>query len=77
MIKDLSNEDKLIEAEKYKEIGNKFFKENKFEEAITEYTKAIDMLPNSLYYSNRAVIYLFIIFLLGMWFKYGKLWRCT
>jgi tetratricopeptide (TPR) repeat protein len=46
---------KIEEAEKHKENGNNLFKEKKYEEAILEYTKAIEICPNSLYYSNLAI----------------------
>ncbi len=46
---------KISEAESHKEKGNNFFKEKKYDEAIAEYTKAIETCPNSVYYSNRAI----------------------
>lgn len=39
-----------------KDMGNRCYKENKFEEAVACYTKAIDCDPtNALFYSNRAM----------------------
>eukprot|EP00048_Salpingoeca_helianthica_P016275 m.231405 g.231405 ORF g.231405 m.231405 type:complete len:476 (-) comp18355_c0_seq1:61-1488(-) len=46
-------------AEAAKEAGNKFFKEHKFQHAIEEYTKAIELDPNvPTYYCNRAMAYI-------------------
>jgi tetratricopeptide (TPR) repeat protein len=43
------------EAENYKQKGNDLFKEQKYEEAIKQYNKAIQLCPdNASYYSNRA-----------------------
>jgi len=44
-------------AEKHKTEGNKFFSQGNYIEAIKWYTKAIDELPNHIYYSNRAACY--------------------
>ncbi len=43
-------------AEEYKTKGNQFFKENKLEEALEWYTKAIETKPTATYYSNRAFV---------------------
>ncbi|RYP45791.1 hypothetical protein DL768_007910 [Monosporascus sp. mg162] len=43
------------EAEAYKAAGNKFFKEKDFRNAIIQYTKALELMPESAtYLSNRA-----------------------
>ncbi|CAL8089529.1 unnamed protein product [Calicophoron daubneyi] len=45
-------------AETLKNQGNHCMKEEKFEEAVACYTKAIEMWPtNAVYYSNRAAAY--------------------
>lgn len=49
----------LKQAENYKELGNQFFKDGKYEESIREYTLAIELEPkNPVYYSNRSMAYL-------------------
>lgn len=48
-------------AEKQKAIGNAFYKEKKYAEAIKAYTEAIDLGSDSalaIYYSNRAATYM-------------------
>jgi len=46
-------------ANEYKNQGNKFFSQGKFQEAITWYTKAIKEDPNdSAFYSNRCAAYM-------------------
>ncbi|KAI5953208.1 PPT1 [Candida jiufengensis] len=45
------------EANKYKDEGNQYLKDHKFEEAIESYTKAINLDPtNPIFYSNRAQV---------------------
>lgn len=47
-----------LEAEKYKEEGNSYFKQGQYDEAIFSYTEAIKIDPkNKVYYSNRAAAY--------------------
>ncbi len=41
-------------AEKEKLIGNQFYTEKKFNEAIESYTRAIELSPTAIYYCNRA-----------------------
>eukprot|EP01123_Difflugia_compressa_P010919 TRINITY_DN4135_c0_g1_i1.p1 TRINITY_DN4135_c0_g1~~TRINITY_DN4135_c0_g1_i1.p1 ORF type:complete len:489 (-),score=111.29 TRINITY_DN4135_c0_g1_i1:210-1676(-) len=45
------------EAEKLKEIGNKKFQSGDYDEAIVNYSKAIDLSPSAIYYANRAACY--------------------
>ena len=48
-----------VEAETYKNAGNKFFKARDFDKAIKEYTKAIEADPQaSTYFSNRSAAYM-------------------
>ena len=45
-------------AEQHKENGNKFYKTKKYELAIREYSKAIELDPtNAVYYYNRATAF--------------------
>lgn len=47
------------EAESYKNVGNKYFKEKDYKNAIVQYSKAVDLVPNSAtYLSNRAAAYM-------------------
>ncbi|CRK47451.1 hypothetical protein BN1723_007548 [Verticillium longisporum] len=47
------------EAEAYKAAGNKFFKEKDYKNAILQYSKAVEMIPDSAtYLSNRAAAYM-------------------
>ncbi|KAF6815680.1 tetratricopeptide [Colletotrichum sojae] len=47
------------EAESYKAAGNKFFKEKDYKNAIIQYSKAIELVPDSAtYLSNRAAAYM-------------------
>ncbi|EGR31769.1 stress-induced protein sti1 family protein, putative, partial [Ichthyophthirius multifiliis] len=48
----------LDQATEYKNQGNKAFQENRFEEAVDLFTKAIQINPNDhVYYSNRSGAY--------------------
>lgn len=54
---------KAKKSEQYKERGNDFIKENKYEEAEKEYTEALAVDPanrklNSVVYSNRALTFM-------------------
>ncbi|CAK7268371.1 hypothetical protein SEPCBS119000_003027 [Sporothrix epigloea] len=47
------------EAEAFKNLGNKYFKDRSYHAAITEYTKAVNLVPQSAtYLSNRAAAYM-------------------
>ncbi|CAH0016592.1 unnamed protein product [Clonostachys rhizophaga] len=46
-------------AEAHKDSGNQFFKEEKYDLAIEQYTKAIEIIPSStVYLGNRAAAYM-------------------
>ncbi|CAB0031866.1 unnamed protein product [Trichogramma brassicae] len=46
-------------AEKFKEKANEFFKAQNYDDAISLYTKAIELNPNvAIYYGNRSFAYL-------------------
>ncbi|KAI5299965.1 hypothetical protein KEM55_000782 [Ascosphaera atra] len=48
-----------VEAESFKQAGNKFYKAGEYEKAIAEYTKAVEAAPtSSTYLSNRAAAYI-------------------
>ena len=42
----------------FKEAGNKAFAAKNFDEAISNYSQAIAIQPNHIYYANRANAYL-------------------
>ncbi len=46
------------EADKLKEQGNEAFRKKDFPAAIQHYSAAIALAPTSLYFSNRAAVYL-------------------
>ncbi|KAK0763049.1 hypothetical protein N5P37_004032 [Trichoderma harzianum] len=49
----------LEDAETYKTNGNRFFKEKNYPKAIEQYSKAVDLFPNSAtYLGNRAAAYM-------------------
>lgn len=56
-------EEKLKEAQDFKATGNQLFKEEKYTEALEEYTKALRACPvennkdRAVFYSNRAICY--------------------
>ncbi|XP_054740236.1 RNA polymerase II-associated protein 3 isoform X1 [Anastrepha obliqua] len=53
------NEEKRKQANEVKDKGNKYVKLGEYEEAIYEYTTAIDIFPEDpVFYSNRALCYL-------------------
>lgn len=52
-------EDKKKEAETFKETGNAFYTDRKYDEAIAAYTKGIECNPkNEFIWSNRSACYL-------------------
>lgn len=52
-------EEKVAESEKLKNEGNRLMKEEKYEEAIQMYTKAINIDPrNPIFYCNRAAAFI-------------------
>ncbi|KAK5989912.1 DnaJ-like protein [Cladobotryum mycophilum] len=49
----------LEDAEIYKTAGNRYFKEKNYAKAVEQYSKAVDLFPNSaLYLGNRAAAYM-------------------
>ncbi|KAH6654562.1 hypothetical protein BKA67DRAFT_282937 [Truncatella angustata] len=47
------------EAEAYKTAGNKYFKDRDYKNAILQYSKAVELIPDSAtYLSNRAAAYM-------------------
>jgi ankyrin repeat protein len=50
--------EKSDEAEEFKIMGNEAFKNNDFVSAIDLYSKAIEIYPASIYYSNRSQAYI-------------------
>jgi tetratricopeptide (TPR) repeat protein len=46
------------DAEKLKELGNEAFRKKLFVDAIAHYSNAIALSPVSIYFSNRAAVYL-------------------
>lgn len=52
-----STEDKKDHADSLKKLGNTAYAKKDFASAIEFYTKAIDTVPNHVYYSNRAACY--------------------
>ena len=53
-----TDEEKIKQAEEFKNIGNEFFKNGKYQDAYDAYTKAIDLniggSKQCIYFSNRA-----------------------
>jgi len=49
--------DEEAAAVKLKDQGNELMKQNKYEEAIEKYTEALDIVPNAIFYCNRAAAY--------------------
>jgi len=56
-------EEKLKEAQAFKAVGNQLFGEEKYAEALEEYTRALRVCPGSfgkekaVFYSNRSICY--------------------
>ncbi|GMG99781.1 hypothetical protein Nepgr_001621 [Nepenthes gracilis] len=51
-------EDTSVDAVSEKELGNEYFKQKKFNEAIDCYSRSIAFLPTAVAYANRAMAYL-------------------
>ncbi|XP_043478334.1 mitochondrial import receptor subunit TOM70 [Leptopilina heterotoma] len=57
------SEDPMKKAQKFKEMGNKYFNDGKYDEAILQYSKAIETCLEgnptelSIFYQNRAAAY--------------------
>ncbi|XP_071101126.1 dnaJ homolog subfamily C member 7-like [Haliotis cracherodii] len=57
----LTEEEIVAEAEKKKAEGNTFYKQQKYTEALSHYTEAINLCPScSAYYGNRAATYIML-----------------
>jgi len=54
--KETSDADKEA-AQKLKNEGNQFMKDQKFKEAVEKYSQAIDVQESAIYYCNRAAAY--------------------
>lgn len=54
--KETSDADKEA-AQKLKNEGNQFMKDQKFQEAVDKYSKAIEVQESAIYYCNRAAAY--------------------
>eukprot|EP01083_Nonionella_stella_P012860 36305_1 len=56
---ELSEEEQhKLKAEEHKKLGNELYKTRKFDEAIEEYTKAIELAPTApVYLSNRSAVH--------------------
>ncbi|XP_020086574.1 RNA polymerase II-associated protein 3 isoform X2 [Ananas comosus] len=52
------NEETLPDATSEKELGNEYFKQKKFAEAIDCYSRSIALSPTSVAFANRAMAYL-------------------
>ncbi|KAF3453184.1 hypothetical protein FNV43_RR03622 [Rhamnella rubrinervis] len=52
------SEDDLPDAASEKELGNEYFKQKKFKEAIDCYSRSIALSPTAVAYANRAMAYL-------------------
>ncbi|KAK2639617.1 hypothetical protein Ddye_027412 [Dipteronia dyeriana] len=51
-------EESLPDANSEKELGNEYFKQKKFKEAIDCYSRSIALSPTAVAYANRAMAYL-------------------
>ncbi|OMO86278.1 Tetratricopeptide TPR-1 [Corchorus capsularis] len=54
----LATEENIPDAASEKELGNEYFKQKKFKEAIDCYSRSIALLPTAVAYANRAMAYL-------------------
>lgn len=50
--------DVFVDATSEKEMGNKFFKEKKFVQAIECYSRSVALQPSAVSYANRAMAYI-------------------
>ncbi|GFP80355.1 hypothetical protein PHJA_000178900 [Phtheirospermum japonicum] len=53
-----SSQESLVDANSEKELGNEFFKQKKFNEAIDCYSRSIALSPTAIAYGNRAMAYI-------------------
>ncbi|XP_015874894.3 uncharacterized protein LOC107411756 isoform X1 [Ziziphus jujuba] len=53
-----SSDDSLPDAASEKELGNEYFKQKKFKEAIDCYSRSIALSPTAVAFANRAMAYL-------------------
>ncbi|KAG1371360.1 putative protein EFR [Cocos nucifera] len=58
MSSNFSSEERLPDAASEKELGNEYFKQKKFLEAIECYSRSIALSPTSVAFANRAMAYL-------------------
>ncbi|KAM7481785.1 hypothetical protein LguiB_006368 [Lonicera macranthoides] len=54
----LMTEESSVDANSEKELGNEYFKQKKFKEAIDCYSRSIALSPTAVAYANRAMAYL-------------------
>ncbi|KAG6424891.1 hypothetical protein SASPL_115314 [Salvia splendens] len=54
----VSFEEGVVDANSEKELGNDFFKQKKFNEAIDCYSRSIALSPTAVAYANRAMSYI-------------------
>ncbi|XP_073065942.1 uncharacterized protein [Primulina eburnea] len=52
------SEESFVDANSEKELGNEFFKQRKFNEAIDCYSRSIALSPTAVAYANRAMAFL-------------------
>lgn len=55
--KNLSESDRKIVATEFKSVGNKYFAQKKFDNALDFYQRALDVYKDPVFYSNRAACY--------------------
>ncbi|CAI0459637.1 unnamed protein product [Linum tenue] len=54
----ISNDENAVDATSEKELGNEYFKQKKFAEAIECYSRSIALSPTAVSYANRAMGYI-------------------
>ncbi|KAJ6306009.1 hypothetical protein OIU77_018421 [Salix suchowensis] len=57
----LTTDEVFVDATSEKELGNEYFKQKKFNEAIECYSRSIALSPTAVTHANRAMAYLKII----------------